>query len=543
MEPSPTAVGPILDEDQYRWAVLRQPSAEAEQARAQQLADEARQLGLKVPEIEASAPLAASIASGMVDLSSPVLSSGSSTDRNSICGDITPSHEPASHSHSPLDQVVSSFSEITFASSDRAKPSSTRSLASLSTRPTSYCSSEGKANHHGGSPYNQSEWFAARKANRNSMLSIASFASSSDKKEKRRSSLKEAIGRIYFRRKRAPSTVVLPPESRVTVSKGESGSVERIYIESKPDLGQRPGTAPGGNTDGSFLQLEIPVFDKEALQRSLDDPQLSEMSERHRLERNRHVAFQETSLSILRRRHQAVVSARQSDNRRLEEEKSEKNIAAAIRIEERQLAMEIEQQREFERAKINSRTRIKHMEGYFRNASPPPSSSPTPPATGSSESIPKADMTTPSPARRFTRQHMEQLEQQYHAHESMDALHEARLKVLRERQELKLQEATARMEQELEKMSQQHVQDISNLRVEQQREEVSFLQALDAKKTALRYRWHLEEAILRCQLETQHGQLYGPLPPLTFTGQSSETTATPPISIPERSSSLAGLAL
>jgi hypothetical protein len=324
MEPSPTAAGPILDEDQYRWAVLRQPSAEAEQARAQQLVDEARQLGLKVPEIEASAPLAASIASGMVDLSSPVLSSGSSTDRNSSCGDITPSREPVTNSPSPLDQVVSSFSEITFASSDHVKPSSTRSLASFSTRPTSYCSSEGKANHHGGSSYNQSEWFAARKADRNSMLSIASFASSSDKKDKRRSSLKEAIGRIYFRKKRASSSVVLPPESHVTVAKGESGSVERIYLESKPDPSQRPGTAPGGIADDSFLRLEIPVFDKESLQRSVDDPQLSEMSERHRLERNRHVAFQEASLSILRRRHEAVVSARQSENRRLVEEKAEK---------------------------------------------------------------------------------------------------------------------------------------------------------------------------------------------------------------------------
>lgn len=205
--------------------------------------------------------------------------------------------------------------------------------------------------------------------------------------------------------------------------------------------------------------------------------------------------------------------------------------------------MEIEQQREFERAKVNSRTRIKHMEGYFRNASPPPSSSPNAPATGSSESIPSSDMTNPSPARRFTRQHIEQLEQQYHAHETMDALHDARLKVLRERQELKLQEAIARMEQELEKMAQQHVQDISNLQGEQQREEASLLQALDAKKTALRYRWHLEEAILRCQLEMEHGRLYGPLPPLTFTVQSSTTTATPPISIPERSSSLAGPAL
>lgn len=306
----------VLDEDKYRTEVLQLDSSEAEQARAQQLSDEARQLGLNVPEIDASAPLAASIDSGMVDLSSPVLSSGSSTDRNSVCdGSITPSHEPSSPTALPLDQVVSSLSDITLASA-RAKPGSTRSLASLSTRPTSFCSSESRTLPSGYGSHNDG---LAANPNRMSMLSVAS----ADKRERRRSSLKNAIGRIQFRKKR-PSSVVIPPNAQISVSKGETG-VDRVYVETKRasptshDVYQRPATAVE-----SLPKLEIPIFDNEAIQRSVDDPELNEMLDRHRMERDRHIAFQEAALSILRRRHQTAVSERQSENKRLEQEKEEK---------------------------------------------------------------------------------------------------------------------------------------------------------------------------------------------------------------------------
>lgn len=312
---STTSPSLVLDQDKYREEVIGH-SAEAEQARAQRLLYEAQALGLKVPEIEASAPLAASIASGMLDLSSPVLSSGSSTDRNSICeGSIITSHEPLSPSG--LDVVVSSLSEITIAS-DRIKPGSTRSLASLSTRSTSYCSSESRA----GLGNYANNYGTLSPTHRNSVLSVAS----ADKKEKRRHSLKNAIGRIYFRKKRAPSHIVLPSNAQITVSKGEGGIVDHVYLETRRD---RPPTSQDADTVSSSTaeslpKLEIPLFDKEAVQRSLKDPELTEMLERHRLERDKHVAFQEAALSILRQRHQAAVSEKQSDNERLEDAKREK---------------------------------------------------------------------------------------------------------------------------------------------------------------------------------------------------------------------------
>ncbi|KAJ5965834.1 hypothetical protein N7481_012548 [Penicillium waksmanii] len=494
MDDSPTpSLAPVLDEQQYRTDVLHLDSAEAEQARAQQLSDEARTLGLKVPEIEASAPLAASIASGMVDLSSPVLSSGSSTDRNSLAdGSVTPSYEPSSPS--PLDQVVSSPSSITIAS-ELAKPGSTRSLASLSTRPTSYCSSESRT-LPGAYAYGKNADSLSVPVNRMSMLSVAS----ADKKDKRRSSIKSAIGRIQFRRKR-PSSVLLPPDSNVLVSKGDTG-VDHVYLEQKKQAPTSNDMLPRPPTSESLAKLEIPLFDEESLQRSLDDPELSEMLERHRLEKDRHMVFQDAALSITRQRHQTAISERYADNERLEEEKRVKNTAATSRLEERQLAIEMEQQRDFERAKMNS--------------PPPPSPSPGGTAQQSSESMISETNGTP-PARRITQQQKEQLEQQYHAHESMDALHEARIKVLRDRQEMKLSEAMERMERELDTLCEQNIKNIKTLQVEHRNEETTVIKALDSKKMELQHRWHLEEAILRHQLEQRNGHVYGPLPLISFT--------------------------
>lgn len=180
----------------------------------------------------------------------------------------------------------------------------------------------------------------------------------------------------------------------------------------------------------------------------------------------------------------------------------------------------MEQQRDFERAKMNSRTRIKHMEGYFRNSSPPSSPSPSPAGTStaqqSSESMISETNGTP-PARRITQQQKEQLEQQYHAHESMDALHEARIKVLRDRQEMKLSEAMERMERELDTLCETNIKNIKALQVEHRNEETAVIKALDSKKAELQNRWHLEEAILRHRLEERNGLVYGPLPVISFT--------------------------
>ncbi|KAE8355120.1 hypothetical protein BDV28DRAFT_57955 [Aspergillus coremiiformis] len=478
-----------FDEKKYCNEVLLL-SEEEERSQEQTLVEEARNLGLEIPEVDIIASLAASIASGIIDLSSPILSSGSSTDRNSVC-DVTPSNGTP-----PFDRIASSFSEFTL-SSDPAKRSSTRSIASLSTRPTSYSSSEGRLPP-------ATDGFAWRSpGHRDSVLSVAS----SEKKERRRSTLKSAIDKFHFRKWRAPSAVLLPPAAQITVAKGERGG-DKYYLESTIN---KPQDNDSVHEPSRVLKLEIPVFDNESLERSLESTDLKQMRESHQRERNRHMTFQDAFLSQLRHNHQSIVADLLTANKRSEGQKREKNIADATHMEERQLSVEMDQVREFERAKMNSRTRIKYMEGYFNNTSPPPS-----PGSGSGSD--KAPL-----ARTFTSQQKAQLAQEYHDHDSMDRLHEAKIKVLRDRQELRLQEAIARMEQELDHLIDQHALEFATLQRNHQTEEASALQDFDARKTRLCHRWNLEEAIMRQRLEMQHGQPYGPLPPLPFCDSRYET--------------------
>ena len=167
--------------------------------------------------------------------------------------------------------------------------------------------------------------------------------------------------------------------------------------------------------------------------------------------------------------------------------------------------MEMEQEREFERAKQNARTRIKHMEGYFSSRRS---------STGSGSD---------SQPRRYTSQQKAQLQQEHHHYDSMDQLHEAKINVLRERQERRLMEVIERMDNELDAMIDKHAEGFAELQKQHQQEESATVQALDARKTKLRHRWNLEEAILRRKLELANDRLYGPLPPLAFSDSHYET--------------------
>ena len=109
----------------------------------------------------------------------------------------------------------------------------------------------------------------------------------------------------------------------------------------------------------------------------------------------------------------------------------------------------------------------------------------------------------------------------------MDQLHEAKIKVLRERQERKLQDSITSTEQELDDLINHHAKEMEDLQHLHRQEEASLIRALDAKKSALLHRWYLEEAILRKKLELRHGQPYGPLPVLSFSSPSSTVCVTP----------------
>ncbi|KAJ9310388.1 hypothetical protein DTO217A2_167 [Paecilomyces variotii] len=481
---------PRLDEDRYRQEVLQFPSEQSEHDAEQRLIEEARELDLKLPEVEIAASLAASMAFGMVDINGSSAASRPSLERNSV-SDVVSSRATS------IDQLVTSLSATTVAS-DKAHSPSTRSAASLSTRPTSYCSVESRR----GPSRDRGQGHRIERSD------SAPGARSPSTRESKRSSFIQAMGKLPFRKKRRESTVLLPSSAQITVKKGEN-DVDKVCIETKRE---RTPTTDHKEQEHVF-KVEVPIFDDAALQRSIQDPQLKGLVESHRAQARRHIAFQRELLNALSDSREKAMAERRSEHEREVNEKREKNIVDAARLEERQLAAEIEQEMEFEKAKMNSRTRIKHMEGYCASHSPP-----TTPGSDNSSDAERARI------RKITRQQKEQLAQEYHDRDSMDRLHQAKIKVLRDRQEIQLQDAIARMERELNALIDHHSTELEELQKEHRQQEELVVQALDMKKGQMKSRWNLEQAILRRKLELEHGQPYGPLPPLSFSDLVDETS-------------------
>lgn len=184
-------------------------------------------------------------------------------------------------------------------------------------------------------------------------------------------------------------------------------------------------------------------------------------------------------------------------------------------MEERQLAAEMDQRRRFDKEKMNSRTRIKHMEKFFATPSPGSGGAEGEEGGRGGAGGGGAEDARP-PVREFGAKEKAQLTQEYHHYETMDQLHAAKIKVLRDRQEKKLEDAIASSEQELNALIARHARDLDELRDEHRREEASLLRAAEAKRSSLCRRWYLEEAILRRKLELRHGLPYGPLPGISF---------------------------
>ncbi|EED13716.1 conserved hypothetical protein [Talaromyces stipitatus ATCC 10500] len=506
------------DESRYRKEVLRLEEAETEDNIEERLVAEASELGLKIPDIQIAASLAATINAGILDLTIPAPPSASSSSTTGLTRNRPSFTHPRSFadlvrsSVASIDQLAGSLSETTI--SDRDHSGSIPSIDSLSTRPTSISSCDVRllppqSAPHERPSYSQSpQQISSPSSPTSTNTSISAFRLS----DRKRSSFISAIGRP-FRKRRTPSSVNLPPNAHISLKKNSGGRANTVIVETNPVKTvetERPEKSQGQGT----LQVEVPVFDEAAIKRTKEDGQLKRLLEKHKAERARFVQFRNELLDSLKTAHLAVIAEKRLSNDRIEEEKKEWNTDFLARMEERQLSVEIDQIKEFERSKRNSQTRIKYMEGYVNTSSPPQSPRLSGAGSGAFES--NSNVAQQQTLRMVTRRQKEQLAQEYLDRDSMDRLHEARIKVLRERQEQQLQETTTRLERELDTLISKNAEAVAELERDHQRAEQEMLQVLDAKKNQIRRRWNIEEAILRKKLEDQTGLPYGPLPNVSF---------------------------
>lgn len=141
------------------------------------------------------------------------------------------------------------------------------------------------------------------------------------------------------------------------------------------------------------------------------------------------------------------------------------------------------------------------MEGYFKT-----------PSLSAAASKRNSQPTS----RQFTQKEKDALQQKYKERDSIDTLHAARIKVLRDRQERKYQEAVRRMERHSEETAQANRKHLQDLDEHCEDERAAAQSWLHQKKKKLKLKWTLEENILRKRLELQTGESYATLPPILF---------------------------
>jgi hypothetical protein len=315
------------DESRYRKEVLRLEEAETEDDIEEQLVVGASELGLKIPDIQIAASLAATINAGILDFTIPAPSSSSS----STAG-LTQQNRPSfTHPRSfadlvrssvaSVDQLASSLSETTV--SDRDHCGSIPSVDSFSTRPTSISSCDVRIIPPQAVPHERPSWTQSPQQiySPSSPASTSASASALRLSERKRSSFINAIGRP-FRKRRTPSAVNFPPNAHISLKKNEGGGANTVIVETKPVRTvktERPEEAQAQAT----LQVEVPVFDEAAIDRTREDAQLKELLERHKAERSRFVQLQNELLDSLKAAHLAVVAGKRLSNSKTEKAKKE----------------------------------------------------------------------------------------------------------------------------------------------------------------------------------------------------------------------------
>lgn len=164
---------------------------------------------------------------------------------------------------------------------------------------------------------------------------------------------------------------------------------------------------------------------------------------------------------------------------------------------------------EFEKEKQALQIRIRHMEAYFATPSP---------TSPDGEDNPYPGIYP----RQFTDDQRIRLRQKQHELRTMDALHQSKIKVLRDRQTKKHEETMKRFTSESSRLKEENQQALRTLEKDYHDEKNAAIAWFEAKEKHLQRRWHLEEAIARKRLENESKLPFGPLPDIVFDDSRSD---------------------
>ena len=132
-----------------------------------------------------------------------------------------------------------------------------------------------------------------------------------------------------------------------------------------------------------------------------------------------------------------------------------------------------------------------------------------------------ADTDSSFPTRHITPRDLRELSQQYDLRDDMGRLHEARINVLRDKQTRQLETVEKGQREELEEVVSGHEKKVESLEAEFASDEAGFERLFGRRKERLMKKWATEEGATRVRLEKEsdRGDVFGPLPSITWPGQ------------------------
>ncbi|KAI1628772.1 hypothetical protein EDD37DRAFT_644558 [Exophiala viscosa] len=382
-----------------------------------------------------------------------------------------------------IDSLTSSLSTTTVTS----ESINHSSVQSQSTAPTSCASSEHR-------PVTRSSYPSER-----SPTHSESPSSRSQPDKKRNSPLKRGFRKMTgFRKRRSGSVALTSPtlssiSSDADTNRGEEAPVDMrgpLSIKSSKSSWSQPLSATKSDYDSS-----APV-DQEAVERSMESKDLLNLRMSQLQEKARFLEFQASLISQLAARKEQKKSQKRMEHDKIIADQIHKNDRAIEALEAHQLEEEMKMQKEQELEKRAVLVRLRHMEAYCHNPTPPPTLCPTsgPPATESA-----------FPQRKVTDKDYHSLAQQYRERDVMDTLHSSKINVLRGKQKKAVERLMARKERELENMEKEQEKEIAAIDQDFAAQEADLRSALSAKRGRLETRWKTQTLIERTRLERATG--------------------------------------
>ena len=173
-------------------------------------------------------------------------------------------------------------------------------------------------------------------------------------------------------------------------------------------------------------------------------------------------------------------------------------------FESRHLEAEMKLVDEFEVAKRTVLVRLRHMEAYVQNPTPPP---PPQDSTFGRNSEERSLY-----ERKVTDRDYHNLAQQYRERDAMETLHRSKIEVLRGKQNKALENFITRKEMELTTLKCEHEKALKQAGELEALDEKALTDALNDKRRKLEDRWRLQASIERARMERVTGLKYAALP-------------------------------